>query len=209
MHQFLTVIDQTGAVFDLTTVEDVNAELGLTGSTDDDAQTQARITSNSKIIAELCGRVFALQTVRETFRIKGRDSWGDVINLSRYPVADLASLTIGGVEADVSGYEIDYNAGVIYRVHGTWPRASEIIAEYSGGYNLPDGAPAPLARACIEFVKLQQFTAARDPSIRDIWAGENRVAYSDYYQRFGIGGGGSGLPPNVEGLIAPFRRLAV
>jgi len=219
MHQFLTVIDQTSDVmYDLTTVEKVNAEFKLTSSPANDAAVQADITENSRIIAELCGRVFALQTVVETFRVGRSDPCGDTLNLSRYPVTDFQSLTIGGAEVDSDFYEIDQNAGIIYRLHGYWPywsyffpQQAKIVATYSGGYNLPDDAPAALGRACIESIRDHRMLSARGlhAGVQDVWAGDNRVRYFDLNTKAGAGAHITGVSAMIEGLISPYRRLAV
>jgi hypothetical protein len=220
MHQFLTVIDQTSDVlYDLTTVEKVNAEFKLVSSPANDAAVQADITENSRILAELCGRVFALQTVIETFRVGRRSDYcGNALNLSRYPVTDFQSLTIGGAEVDPSSYEIDTNAGILYRLQGYWPYSSylypqhaKIVATYTGGYNLPDGAPAALGRACIESIRDDRMLSARSlhPGVQDVWAGDNRVRYFDLNVKASTGAYITGVSAMIEGLISPYRRLAV
>jgi hypothetical protein len=68
----ITVLGPTDPVYDLTTVEAVNAALGIESNTADDAITAAQITSASRIIADLCDRIFALLEVEESFRVQ----WG-------------------------------------------------------------------------------------------------------------------------------------
>ena len=66
-HSIINIVPQTAEfVYDLTTAEAVTAEFkhGLSASALDDA-----ITSCSQVIATLCDRVFALQTVIEEFNI--------------------------------------------------------------------------------------------------------------------------------------------
>lgn len=209
MHHFVTILDEPtgGFVYDLTTVEAVNAELSLESSTANDATVAAQIEGNSKIIADMCGRVFAQQTVRETYRLQWSDSQFDGLNLSRFPLVQFDSITIGGSEADASTYEIDNEAGQILRTCGRWPRNSLIVMEYTGGYNLPDEAPAGLARACIEAIREQRSSQGRDLSVRDISSGENRVSYFD---RTNSSAFLSGFNSSIIGnLIAPYRRFAV
>lgn len=210
MHSIVVVAASTAeTVYDLTTVDFVNTELNLTSTTAGDTTVAAQITACSRIIADLCGRVFALQTVTETFRI-GWHEHCRALPLARWPVVGTISLTADdSALTEGTEFEVDADAGMVWRIgHGHFH--GKLVANYTGGYDLPDDAPASLARACLEFVKAQRYLALRDPGIRAVMAGENRVDFSDYYQRFGIGGASTGaLPPNAEALIAPFKRLAV
>lgn len=211
MHSIVTVEPSTAdPVYDLTTVEAVNAALGLTSSSANDAEVAAQIASCSRIIADLCGRVFAMQTVSQTFRVGWREPC-HALPLARFPVIGDITLTSNDtVLIDGTDFEVDNEAGIVWPVHARGQFRGELVAVYTGGYDLPSSAPAGLARACLEFIIAQRYSAGRDPGIRSVMAGENRVDFNDYYQRFGIGGAGSGaLPPNAEALISPFRRLAV
>ena len=87
---------------------------------------------------------------------------------------------------------------MLYRTIGTWH--GKILVEYTGGYDLPDFAPAQLSRATIELLKAQRFAANRNPAIRDITNADQRVIYFD--PRSGI----DALSPMVTGLIEPFKR---
>ena len=201
----ITIIPGTAEpVFDLTTVEAVNAELNLTSGTANDAAVAAQITSCSRIIADLCGRVFALQTVTETFRPHWKDHIQSLI-LARYPVVGDVSLTVNARAYDDSYYSLDPDDGILNYIHGHWHGV--IAVTYTGGYDLPDDAPAGLARACVEIIREQRSSVGRNPGIRSVMAGENRVDFFD--ARTASGSMGGAVSPNVEGLISPFRRLAV
>lgn len=205
MHSVVTVLGPTSPVYDLTTVEAVNAELNLTSDTANDAEVAGQITAASRIIATECDRTFALQEVSERFHVRYHEHM-HALPLSCYPVVLLTSVTINSVLLDSINYELDARSGLLWRLnHGHWH--GDITALYQGGYDLPDDAEPSLARACVELVKTQRVIATRDPGIRDIQHGETRVSFTDYYQRFGItGSGASSLPPSVAGLIEPFKR---
>lgn len=214
MHSIVRVLPQTAPfVYDLTTVEAVETELGLTANTSDDAILQTQITQASQIIASLCGRVFALQNVEEHFRGGFRSFHRESrLNLARYPVTEFSSLTIGGVEADASSYEVDETEGIVYRTsvlwpgwQGSWAQSAEIIATYTAGYDLPDDAPADLQRACTELVKTIRFNARRDPAVRDVQHGDTRVTYWVGAR----GGVNDVIPPTVTDLISSYKRYAV
>lgn len=207
MHSIITVAASTAeVVYDLTTVETVNAELDLTSSSANDAEVASQITACSKIIADLCGRVFALQTVTETFRI-GWHEHCRALPLARWPVVGTVSLTADdSALTEDTEFEVDADAGMVWRIgHGHFH--GKLVVNYTGGYDLPDDAPAGLARACLEIIREQQYAIGRNPGIRAVMAGENRVDYFD--ARTGSGSNNAAVSATVEGLISPFRRLAV
>ncbi len=202
------VLGPTDPVYDLTTVEAVNAALGLESNTADDAITAAQITHTSRMIAALCDRNFALMDVSENFRVQ----WGEPVHalyLRQYPVEQVVSITQDGSEADSTMYELDDEAGLLWMKCGRW--CGPVIAEYSGGYNLPDEAPALLAQACIEMVggqRLLSATAAVDPNLREIQHGDTRIVY----QLAGMGGSttsSGSIPKSVSDLIYKYIRQTV
>ncbi len=201
----VTVLGPTSPVYDLTTVDAVNAALGITGNTADDATTAAQITTASRIIADLCNRTFALLDVTESFRVQ----WGEPVHalyLRQYPVQDVASITQADSEADATMYEIDDEAGLLWMKCGRW--TGEVIATYSGGYDLPSEAPPLLAQACIEVLRAQHFNAGRDPGLRTVQHVDTSVTFNDYYLR-SSGSGSSILPPNAAGMIERYIERRV
>ncbi len=204
----VTVLGPTSPVYDLTTVEAVNAALGITGNTAADAITSEQITTTSRIIADLCNRTFALLDVTESFRVQ----WGEPVHtlyLRQYPVQQVVSITQAESEADPALYELDDEAGLLWIKCGRF--CGEVIATYSGGYDLPTEAPPLLAQACIEVLKFQRAYAGRDPGIRTVQHVDTSVTFNDYYQRYGLasGGGSSVLPPNAAGMIERYIERRV
>jgi hypothetical protein len=221
----VTVLEPTSPVYDLTTVDAVNAALGITGNTAADGIMGEKITTVSRMISELCDRTFALLTVSESFRMSFYDPTKG-LNLWQFPVKELTSITVGGQTVDATSYEIDMDAGLLWLVPGMWSWmyppvnshwSGEVVLQYSGGYNLPDEAPALLAQGCIETLRWQHFSANRDPSIRSTTHGDTTVAYGDYYNRFRYAAAGKGgaapassiLPPNATEMIQNYMRLQV
>ncbi len=204
-----TVLGPTDPVYDLTTVEAVNAALGLESNTADDAVTAAQITHVSRMIAALCDRNFALLNVSENFRVQ----WGEPVHmlyLRQYPVEEITSITQDTSEADSTMYEIDYEGGFLWMKCGRW--CGPVTAEYSGGYSLPGDAPPLLAQACIEMVggqRLLSATAAVDPNLREVQHGDTRVVY----QLAGISGSNTSssgaIPKSVLDLIDGYIRRTV
>ncbi len=202
MRSFLTVIEATAdPVFDLTTLAIAKAELGINTTGEDDL-IEARITRSSKMIADFCNRVFALQSVIETFHTPfgGMRACERPLALSRYPVVSLDTVEADGSEADPSTYEIDVETGLLWRANGQ-PWSGKIVATYSGGYDLPDDAPAGLERACIEL--LRDMRLQRDSSIRSIEYEGRSVTFATSSQT------DEGLPLSIKNLIEPYRRISV
>src|SRR5215475_13912021 len=74
--------------FDLLTLEEAKLMLGVT-ETDEDASIQLLITTYSDVVATLCNRVFAKETMRETVRCLQPNRYF----VSHYPIADESDVT--------------------------------------------------------------------------------------------------------------------
>lgn len=195
------VLQTDPLVYDLTTVEALETELGLESNTDADAVLQNQITQASRMIADLCDRVFALQSVTQDTRLHWNDH-AHSLPLVRYPVVSIESFTVNdGVTVDATSYDVDYETGLIYRKRGNWH--GHFVIEYTAGYDLPDEAPPMLARACMELVKTQRLNAKRDPAVRDVQHGDTRVTYWVGTR----GGVNDAIPPAVTDLINEYKRL--
>jgi hypothetical protein len=190
-HSFLVVQPPGPVETDLVTLDELKLELGITGTTED-AALQARITRLSEQIAEYCDRIFALIEVEETFAFNGNCLWFNGFNgygrsflnpgphpaplvLMQYPVTEIVSLTRDGADIDPADYDLDAGSGLLWPRSGPW--AGRIVAQYSGGYDLPDGAPATLQGAVIEAVRQRRAFSSRDPSIRELSHDTTRVGY--------------------------------
>jgi hypothetical protein len=220
-----TILGPTALNYDLTTVDAVNLALGITGNTAVDAIMAENITRASRMIGELCDRTFALLTVSESFRMSFYDPVRG-LNLRQFPVTQFDSITVGGQSVDAGQYELDMDAGILWLVSGSWAWsyyspanshwAGEAIVQYSGGYDLPDEAPALLSQACIETLRSQRFNSNRDPAIRSTTHGDTTVSYGDYFNRFRLTAAAQGaapeslvLPPNANDMIQQYKRLIV
>src|SRR5262245_17587358 len=184
-HSIVVRESPTDLTVDLTTVEAVNELLGVTNpTTEQNAETADDIEQKSKIIAEVCDRTFARQTVVETFML--HECWLHGLPLTHWPVSAVASVTVNGAALASTDYKVEPESGLLWR----WGAAAcrgwthgEIAIEYTAGYNLPDDAPASLARACAELIQsdlLQARTVAS--GIRDIQHGDSRVQFFDLSQ---------------------------
>ncbi len=204
MHSIVIPTTSTAIVYDLTTVEVVNETLGLVSNTSSDAEIANEITSASKIIGEICDRIFAQQTVTETFRL--HEHYVHALPLFNYPVSEIISVVVNGASLSSDHYEINPDNGLLMYVDNFgccgW-RHGKIVVTYTGGYELPEGAPASLAKACIELIEDDHLAGDRDTTIRDIQHGDRRISYFNA----NVSGTNAALPPSVADLIKPFKRV--
>lgn len=167
---------------DLSTLETCKVELEVTGSADDQFISRL-IREASGEIARYCNRVFAAETVRETFRIyqachtalgvTTTPEWcyeGVMpLQLSRAPVLEVISIIEDGTTLLPETYEVDEELGRIHRLSegfrsGWW--IPSVVVEYRAGFELLAGLPYELERCCVDLVKVRYFSRSRDPALR-------------------------------------------
>jgi hypothetical protein len=204
MHSILEILEETSdsAGPDLISLDDLKLALGISG-TDQDEQLQAMITFQSRIIAEYCDRRFGRAEALETFTFDRGEILPSrqALILSLYPVAEVSEVSsLGATAAD---YEFDPATGRLWS-DGWWTGSVSVV--YSGGYDLPEEAPARLQKALIETVYEQRTVGARDSSIREVQHGDTRISY--FTSATSSASSGFLSAPVVD-LIRPYRRLHV
>lgn len=208
MDSILTVLT-TAASYDLTTLANVKAELGVTGSAQD-GKLKLYIQQASGAIADYCNRVFALEAVSEQFRF----GWGlgrgvDILILRRRPViAPITSVVENEDPALTEGddFEVDYKAGLITRISNGSRRCwtnTKIVVAYSAGHDLLGDLPQAVERACILLVKFYNAKGQRDPLLRS----EEVIGVQRFDYQVNQVGDDGGLPPDVLSLLKPHRDL--
>jgi hypothetical protein len=214
MHSILEILEESSdsAGPDLITLDDLKLALGITDNSED-AQLQAAITFQSRIIAEYCNRRLGRADALETFTFDYGESvlQRQALTLSLYPVAEI--FEVSSMAATDADFELDPASGRLWigpnwTVGAAWPDVVSVT--YSGGYDLPEQAPARLQRAVIESVNAVRTSSAygvRDPSIREVQHGDTRISYVS--QSFAAGTTGQHLTPSVTDLIKPFRRITI
>lgn len=198
MRSSLALVEQTeDTPVDLITIEDLKLDLSIEDD-DEDERLEASITRLSKLIASECGRIFGLSFGVETFEFDQGETTrpGSKLSLSLYPVDEIESVVLNGSE--VEDYTVDKDAGLIWINGVSW--SGTVVVTYSGGYNLPDDAPAELQSAVIEAVRERRLTAGQDTSVQSTGSGDTRVSYFNARESSGS------LPQGVLSLIARFRR---
>jgi Phage gp6-like head-tail connector protein len=205
MHSILEILSEAtdSAGPDLISLADLKLALGIEG-TDEDAALQAAITMQSRLIAEYCNRRFGLAEALETFTFDFNENMlpRQALTLSLYPVIEVAEVSTAGATA--ADYEFDPDSGRLW-TSGAW--AETVVAVlYSGGYDLPEQAPARLQQAVIQAVGDGRTVGSRDPGIREVQHGDTRVSY--FTPSLSTSSSGYLSAPVID-LIKPYRRLYV
>lgn len=200
----LTVVTPSDT-FDLTEIGRVKREMNITDSDRDELLTDL-IHEESASFADMCTRVFASETVTETFYIRWLRC--EPLSLARYPVTSITSITEDGVTLDPTLYELDAASGLLHRLsaagsfRSTW-MGSRTIVTYVGGYTLLTNLPRKIEAAVITMVKNRWFAKTRDPAVKveDVVD----VARLEYW----VGAIGDGLPPDVQDAVDTYRDVRI
>jgi hypothetical protein len=142
------------------------------GAASTDPQMQWLIDTQSHVVARLCNRIFAKETLVESWRDLGDRR----IYLTHWPVKQddiISVMTDSNVRLD---WELDEREG---KLSIFTARNEPIVVEYTGGYLLPDEAPMPLKQAVALLVSTSKSeqAAATLTGVRMISHKESRVMF--------------------------------
>ena len=205
------------ASYDLCTLDEIKVMLGIAPTdTSEDQLLQLWITQYSDMIATVCKRVFAYETVEETWRgdSKPFDTDSGRIFLTHYPVADADVQSVTGPDGtDIStGYELENKSGKLQFFNISWGEPIRIT--YSGGYQLPDEAPPALKQALgllVQYARIWQSRALAS-GVRSISHRESRVQFYDFLASMTkLGGPGpiGWAQSMIEPLLSAYMRYYV
>jgi hypothetical protein len=197
----------------LLTLDELKAMLNVPSTnTSEDAQLQLLIDQYSDVIATMCNRVFAYETVEETWRGDLPPFDAPRLFLTRYPVAD-ADLTAvespRGTVLDPASYELENASGKL-SIEGAW--AESVTVTYSGGYALPDAAPQALKAATGLLIQAARMQGRMTNGLRLVMHQDTRVQYFDPVQMFGKAGLAAPLQAatdTVDAMLYKYMRLYV
>lgn len=205
---YKTTVSAASETFDLTILATVKAELGIPDATEtyDDA-LETFITQASRACATYCNRVFAEETLVDSFRLT---SSTDKLLLSRMPVSSITSVVEDGTTLAADEYEFEAATGFLWRLDGDDNRScwscGKIVVTFVAGYELLETLPHDVERACIVTVKQNYFAKTRDPMVKEVDVpGVERVSY----WVGSMPGDNGALPAEAEALLDPFRIIAV
>jgi hypothetical protein len=165
--------------FDLVTLEEAKLMTGMSlTDTSSDLQMQLFIDVASSVVMTMCNRVFAKERVREEWR---ELSSGIRIYLSHWPIklADLESVESPvGTVLDPATYELEENTGKVSYYSGF---TEPVALTYSGGYDLPNAAPAALksAAALLIWQEKLRATTGSVAGMRSLSHKDSRVQFHD------------------------------
>lgn len=207
MHSTVAVTAPADS-FDLTVIDTVKLELGITDDSED-VKLTGWIRQASQIAATYCKRVFAQEEVQETFRPgPGRNGCAtsrDFLALSRFPVASIASVIEDGTPVVSPDYDLDAETGFLYRASGgspsPWSFASSIVVVYVGGFELLETLPHDVERAVISMVRDFRSDGTRDPNLI-----EKEIVGVSRYRWWAPTDSKVVLPVEVSGLLDPYVR---
>jgi hypothetical protein len=214
MADVTTKIITAAETHDLISLDEAKVMLGIDAAdTTGDAQLQMLISQNSVLAANQCNRVFAYETLRETWRCVGPVCCPDGaarIYLTHYPVkADDLTLvyTPNGTLIDPNSYELDEESGKL-TIFGGY--SNEIVVTYSGGYHLPDECPLDLKQAAglmVSNYRTQAAAAATGGSgIRMLAHKESRIMYFSPKDMAG-GGGTTSTGPTTSASTTAIKTI--
>jgi hypothetical protein len=141
-----------------------------------DEQLKMQIALSSAVIMRVCNRMFARETVAESWRDLGSRR----VFLTHWPVKedDIERVQSGTTVLDADQYELEERSGKLSNFGG-WIEPVRIT--YSGGFNLPEEAPLPLKHAALLLVRQARLEGSREAieGIRMIAHKESRVMFFD------------------------------
>src|SRR5262245_1038277 len=183
MQQILEVITPATSN-DLTALADMKALMLITDTTTDAMLTQL-ITEISETVARMCNRVFGYETVEESF-YQLEDGASQRLYLSRWPVA-LANITSFTSDDGIDfltlpgEWLLEEATGTLYRKPANGPWYGVIEVHYSGGYQLPDAAPGPLAFAVQALVRESYMGYLRNPHLFGVRQTRHKESSQSFY----------------------------
>lgn len=198
----LTIVTPSPTV-DLTTLATVKDELGVTAGTPSDATLGRWIHEVSMQISNICHRTFGRETVSELFT-EYEASVGP-LKLRRFPVAQVDSVTEGGVLLTTDEWLADLEAGIVRR--RTWGLVNthwlpcDVTVVYQAGYQLLGELPYDIERAALLLMRYRHQAGNRDPMVRsEAIPGKYEISY---WVGSVPGSGDASLPPDVMELLKP------
>jgi hypothetical protein len=167
---------------DLITLANLKLQLRIPDTdTSKDDELNLVIDGVSATIAMMANRSFGYDEVIETFYNCVNE---DRLYFSQWPVkfADIQSLTLNGVDilsAFQTDWDIEENKGFMFRPGSPWN--GTISAHYTGGYKLPDEAPADLVRAASAAMREDYYIYVRGAVLSGVRMIAHKQARIQYY----------------------------
>ena len=154
---------------DMTVLDTVKMELGLTATTDDVLIAILIQQASSKAV-ELAGREFAAETMTEYFRQRWGQHCDTLLQLSRRPIKTVTSVVEDGTTLTSADYEILSVKGRLQRLNSSgnpqhWS-SGKIVVVYNGGFTMLTEESNALERIVIDEIKRLYAARQRDPQLK-------------------------------------------
>jgi hypothetical protein len=170
MMQSILTVTTAASTYDLTSLANVKAELGIANGTNETV-LKRYISGASSAVAQYCNRVFVSETLSENFIPSRRDRFvrGGVepLQLARFPVTAITSVTEDGTTLTMDDYLADNTFGQLTRINDDgFPRNwlnAPIVVEYSAGFAT---IPSDVEDAVIRMVTARYLAKGRDRSLK-------------------------------------------
>lgn len=203
---YKTTVSVAASTHDLTVLETVKQELGVTNNNSDAFLARA-ISEQSAFAATYCQRQFVQETLIDLFRLHCATC--EPLILSRAPTTSITSVVENTTTLSASEYEFDDDTGEVWRLNGSDQRSSwaagKIEVTFVGGYELLTTLPFEVERGVIELVKELYYAKTRDPMVKaEAVEGIGRT-------EFWVGSipGGGAISVTAARYLDPYRKSLV
>lgn len=208
----ITTVTTPASSYDLTTLDNVKAELDITDGKQDPA-LKRYITSASTAAAQYCNRKFQAETVQDeiicsdhfTWQVSGRF---EVLQLARWPLITVVSVTEDGqVLTEGTDFLVDPPIGALYRLDANgnrikWSTQPKVV-QYEAGYA---EIPSDVEDAVIRMVTRRFLSKGRDPNLKQ----QNVPGVLEQSWWIATGSESGNMSPDITDILDNYRMpLAV
>lgn len=206
MYRMLTTVVDEASGYDLTSLTNAKAELGITVTTYDTILARY-ITSASAAASQYCNRVFVVEgvqdqmfSIRDSVLFRNR---ADVLQLSRWPVVDIISVVVDGTTlVENTDFLTDTVNGQLTRIDSDGLRTpwcgQSIIVNYESGY---EAIPADIEDAVLRMVASRYSAKGRDRNVKAETV--DGVGSRQYWIATGAEAGN--MSPDVSDILDNYR----
>lgn len=208
MQETISTVTTAATSYDLTTLDVVRDELGITDNAKN-ATLQRYITAASLMAAQYCNRVFPAETITDKV-LRRRESWprllptgAQVLQLERWPLVSVTSVTEDGT-ALVAGTDFTPvgSAGQLIRLDSNGNARSWCIfpltVVYVAGY---DPIPSDVEDAVIRMVTRRYLSKGRDPNLKQ----QNIPGVLEQSWWIATGSESGNMSPDISDILNNYR----
>lgn len=202
----ITSVTEAAESYDLTTLDVVKDELGIADGKSDATLKRYLGWASAALSAE-CNRVFAAETVQDKVwpatGLSPLSSGFEVLQLSRFPVIAVVSLTEDGVAlVEGTDFVVDKAAGQVWRLSSggrlmCWGSAPKVVV-FKAGF---EQIPGDLQDAATRMVRNRFRAKGRDSYLMS----ESIPGVRDARWWIATGDDAGNVPPDIADLIDSYR----